>query len=85
MELFGKNYYPTKNIAIDEGLVPWRGNIHFMESGLKSYQLCDDTDYCCVYGATYDVCMHLMNRSPMFSHLYIRGTGDCGTLRPNRK
>ena len=29
IELFGKNYYPTKNIAIDEGLVPWRGNIHF--------------------------------------------------------
>ena len=23
------NYYPTKNVAIDEGLVPWRGNIHF--------------------------------------------------------
>ena len=27
--LFSTHYYPTKNIAMDEGLVPWRGNIHF--------------------------------------------------------
>ena len=116
------NYYPTKNIAIDEGLVPWRGNIHFRvynpnkpdKFGLKSYQLCDETGYCCVYelytgkrqdtsvhGATYDVCMRLMNSylnrghhlytdnyytSPtLFSHLYSRGTDACGTLRQNRK
>ena len=54
-----------------------------------------------VHGATYDVCMRLMNRylnrghhlytdnyytSPtLFSHLYSRGTGACGTLRQNRK
>ena len=119
IELFGKTYYPTKNIAIDEGLVPWHGNIHFRvynldkpdKFGLKSYQLCDETGYCCVYElytckrpatksghrATYDVCMRLMNRylnrghhlytdnyytSPtLFSHLYSRGTGACGTLR----
>ena len=51
---FGNNYYPTKCLAIDEGIVPWRGNIHFRvynpdkpyKFGLKSYQLCDDTSYC---------------------------------------
>ena len=26
---FFENYYPTQNIAIAEGLVPWRGNLHF--------------------------------------------------------
>ena len=120
--LFTTNYYPTKNIAIDEGLVPWRGNIHFRvynpdkpdKFGIKSYQLCDETGYCCKYeiytgkrpggsqhGATYDLCMRLMenylNRghhlyidnfytSPvLLSHLYQQGTGACGTLRTNRK
>ena len=55
--LFTTNYYPIKNNAIDEGLVPWRGNIHFRvynpdkpdKFGIKSYQLCDETRYCCKY------------------------------------
>ena len=54
---FATNYYPGKNIAIDEGLVPWKGHIHFNtfnakkpnKFGLKSYQLCDQTGYCCQY------------------------------------
>ena len=53
------------------------------------------------YGATYDLCMRLMDRyknrghhlyvgnfytSPiLFSHLYEQGTGACGTLQVNRK
>ena len=120
--LFSTNYYPTKNLAVDEGLVPCRGNIHFRvynpdkpdKFGIMSYQLCDDRGYCCQYelypgkrgggseyGATYDLCMRLMDRyknrghhlyvdnfytSPiLFSHLYEQGTGACGTLRVNRK
>ena len=116
--LFTTNYYPTKNIAIGEGLVPWKGNTHHPDNpdkfGIKSYQLCDQTGYCCKYelytgkrgcvseqGATYDLCMRLMdtylNRghhlyvddfytSPLlFAHLYEQGTGACGTLRTNRK
>ena len=55
--LFSTNYYPTNNIAVDEGLVPWRGNIHFRvynpdkpdKFGIKSYQLCDDRGYLWVY------------------------------------
>ena len=55
--LFSTNYYPTKNLAVDEGLVPWRVNIHFRvynpdkpdKFGIKSYQLCDDRGYCCQY------------------------------------
>ena len=54
---FFENYYPTQNIAIDEGLVPWRGNLHFRvynpnkphKFGMKSYQLCDETGYCTQY------------------------------------
>ena len=57
IDLFSANYYPTKNIAVDEGLVPWRGNIHFRvynkdkpdKFGIKSYQLCDEKGYCCQY------------------------------------
>ena len=31
-------YYPGKNIAIDEGLVPWKGNIHFKTFNAKKNQ-----------------------------------------------
>ena len=120
--LFSTDYYPTKIIAIDEGLVPWRGNILFRvcnpdkpdKFGIKSYQKCDDTGYCCKYelytgkrdggsgyGATYNLCMRLMDKylnrghhiyvdnfytSPvLFSHLYDQSTDACGTLCTNRK
>ena len=54
---FCKKYYPTQNIAIYEGLDPWRGNLHFHvynpnksnKFGIKSYQLCDETGYCTQY------------------------------------
>ena len=54
---FFENYYPTQNIALDEGLVPWRVNLHFRvynpnkphKFGMKSYQLCDETGYCTQY------------------------------------
>ena len=92
--LFTTNYYPTMNIAIDEGLVPWRGNIHFRvynpdkpdKFGIKSYQLCDQTGYCCQYeiytgkqqgahsehGVTYDLCMRMMQKYiNRGHHLYV--------------
>ena len=90
---FTTNYYPTKNIAIDEGLVPWKGKIHFRvdnsakpgKCGIKSYQLCDQTGYCCKYelytgkcaggsgnGARYDLCMRMMDRYlNRGHHLYV--------------
>jgi hypothetical protein len=49
-------YTPTKNIAIDEGMIPWRGNLHFrvyspdkpMKYGMRVYLLCDSSNaYCC--------------------------------------
>jgi hypothetical protein len=48
-------YTPTRNIAIDEGMVPWRGNLHFrvyspdkpMKYGIRAYMLCDSSNgYC---------------------------------------
>ncbi|XP_069108218.1 piggyBac transposable element-derived protein 4-like, partial [Argopecten irradians] len=52
---FQSCYNPNKNIAIDEGMIPWRGNLHFrvyspdkpIKYGLKVYMLCDsDNGYC---------------------------------------
>ena len=119
IHLFATNYYPTKNIAIGEGIVPWRdskvSNPYKTDKfGMRIYQLRDETGYCCKYelstgrpsgvskhGATYDLCMRMMERylnrghclyvdkfytSPvLFSHLYQQGTGACGTLRITRK
>ena len=56
-ESFAKHYYPTKQLAVDEGLVPWRGHLHFRvynpdkpdKFGIKSYELCDTTGYCLKY------------------------------------
>ena len=51
-------YYPHKEISIDEGVIPWRGNIRFRtynpakpdKYGIKSYDLCDSHNgYCCKY------------------------------------
>ena len=57
IDSFPANYYPSKNIAIDEGLIPWRGNLHFRvynpdkpeKFGLKSFELCDELGYVCQY------------------------------------
>ncbi|XP_033729312.1 piggyBac transposable element-derived protein 4-like [Pecten maximus] len=52
---FQRCYNPSKNIAIDEGMIPWRGKLHFrvyspdkpIKYGLKVYMLCDsDNGYC---------------------------------------
>ena len=52
---FSSVYYPSKNLSLDEGMVPWRGNLHFRvynpdkptKYGLKTYMLCDsDNGYC---------------------------------------
>jgi hypothetical protein len=48
-------YTPTQNIAIDEGMVPWRGNLHFRvyspdkpkKYGMKAYMLCDSSNAYC--------------------------------------
>lgn len=48
-------YQPHQNLCIDEGMVPWRGNLHFRvyspdkpdKYGLKAYILCDaENGYC---------------------------------------
>ncbi len=55
---FGEVYIPHQQIAIDEGMIPWRGNIHFRvyspdkpnKYGMKSYMLCDSRNsYCSVF------------------------------------
>lgn len=53
---FSAVYKPSSNIAVDEGMIPWRGNLHFRvynpdkpcKYGLKMYMLCDSKNgYCC--------------------------------------
>ena len=48
-------YYPSKNLSLDEGMVPWRGNLHSRvynsdkptKYGIKTNILCDsDNGYC---------------------------------------
>lgn len=52
---FDAVYQPHQNLCIDEGMVPWRGNLHFRvyspdkpdKYGLKAYILCDaENGYC---------------------------------------
>ena len=52
---FSSVYYPSKNLSLDEGMVPWRGNLHFRvynpdkptKYGIKTYMLCDsENGYC---------------------------------------
>ncbi|XP_066270739.1 LOW QUALITY PROTEIN: piggyBac transposable element-derived protein 4-like [Branchiostoma lanceolatum] len=58
VEKFKTTWYPGQQICIDEGMVPFRGNIHFRtynqnkpdKYGLKAYQLCDSQNgYCCQF------------------------------------
>ena len=53
---FSDVWKPSKNIRIDEGVIPFRGKVHFKvynpdkpdKYGVKSYQLCDSSNgYCC--------------------------------------
>ena len=53
---FSDVWKPGKNICIDEGMIPFRGKVHFKvynpdkpdKYGVKSYQLCDSSNgYCC--------------------------------------
>ena len=53
---FSDVWKPSKNIRIDEGVIPFRGKVHFKvynpdkpdKCGVKSYQLCDSSNgYCC--------------------------------------
>ena len=50
-------WLPRKNIAIDEGTVPFKGRIHFKcynpnkpdKYGIKTFKVCDSSNaYCCV-------------------------------------
>lgn len=52
---FESVYTPEKNLAVDEGMIPWRGNLNFrvyspdkpVKYGLKVYMLCDSSNgYC---------------------------------------
>lgn len=52
---FGRVYYPHQEIALDEGMVPWRGNLSFRvynpdkptKYGIKAYMICDAVNgYC---------------------------------------
>ena len=55
-EKFSSVWKPGKNICIDEGMIPFRGKVHFKvynpdkpdKYGVKSYQLCDSSNgFCC--------------------------------------
>lgn len=55
-ENFMTVWKPGKNICIDEGMIPFRGRVHFKvynpdkpdKYGVKSYQLCDsENGFCC--------------------------------------
>ena len=57
-EKFSSVWKPGKNICIDEGMIPFRGKVHFKvynpdkpdKYGVKSYQLCDSSNgYCCMF------------------------------------
>ena len=52
---FSSLYYPSKNLSLDEDMVPWKGNLHFRvynpdkpaKYGIKTCMLCDfDDGYC---------------------------------------
>ena len=55
IEKFSSVWTPGKNICIDEGMIPFRGKVHFKvynpdKYGVKSYQLCDSSSgYCCMF------------------------------------
>ncbi|XP_069104408.1 piggyBac transposable element-derived protein 4-like [Argopecten irradians] len=55
LKSFENCYNPGRNIAIDEGMIPWRGKLNFrvyspdkpIKYGLKMYMLCDSANgYC---------------------------------------
>ena len=55
---FSTYWLPGREIAVDEGLVPFNGRIHFKvynpmkpkKYGMKSFELCDGSNaYCCKY------------------------------------
>lgn len=54
-EKFSSVWTPSKNICIDEGMILFRGKVHFNvynpdkpdTCGVKSYQLCDSSNGCC--------------------------------------
>ena len=55
---FGSVYHPHQQLSIDEGMVPWRGNLRFKtynpdkpkKYGMKAYMLCDATNgYICKF------------------------------------
>lgn len=57
-ENFSSVWKPGKNVCIDEGMIPFRGKIHFKvynpdkpdKYGVKSYQLCDSSNgYCLMF------------------------------------
>ena len=64
---FSSVYYPHQQLAVDEGTIPWKGNLRFKcynplkpkKYGLKAYMLCDAVNaYCCkfeVYTGKLDI------------------------------
>lgn len=58
LEQFPILYTPTQKVAIDEGMIPWRGNLSFRvfnhdkpdKYGIKPFLLCDaENGYCCQF------------------------------------
>lgn len=56
LQNFQSHYVPVQTIAIDEGMIPWRGNLQFrvynpdkpVKYGIILYMLCDSSNgYCC--------------------------------------
>ena len=61
---FSDVWKPGKNICIDEGMIPFRGKVHFKvynsdkpdKYSVKSYQLCDSSNgYCCRFEISTDI------------------------------
>jgi hypothetical protein len=57
-ERFAACWIPRQYIAIDEGTIPFKGNVHFKvynpnkpdKYGIKTYKLCDSSNsYCCQF------------------------------------
>ena len=57
-EKFSSVWKPGKNVCINEGMIPFRGKVHFQvynpdkpdKYGVNSYQLCDSSNgYCCMF------------------------------------
>ena len=55
---FSSVYYPHQQLTVDEGTIPWKGNLRFKcynplkpkKYGLKAYMLCDAVNaYCCQF------------------------------------